>query len=100
MEASYCNTENMSWFDKTSRLDTKFCNKMNTELLQLGLTQWQQDEPTAEAVAISDWLPNALDSILPMLAPLIHSLDNVEPLSHLPEVTLTSDDILSKPDLR
>ena len=38
MEASYCNTENMSWFDKTSKMEAEFCRKMNADLLNLGLT--------------------------------------------------------------
>ena len=35
MEAHYCNTLNMSWFDRTSRLDKKFTNRMNKELAEL-----------------------------------------------------------------
>ena len=43
MEASYCNTENMSWFDKTSRLCNEWCDDMNTDLKKLGMVQWQEE---------------------------------------------------------
>ena len=100
MEASYCNTENMSWFDKTSRMEAGFCKKMNADLLKLGLTQWEEEQPNADAQVISEWLPQALESIFPMLGTLLQGLKNIEALSLLPAVTLLPDDILSPPDLR
>ena len=100
MEASYCNTENMSWFDKTSRMEAKFCEKMNADLKDLGLVQWQEEQANADAHAISDWLPQALESMFPMLDTLLQSLKNVQALSLLPAVTLTPDDILTTPDFR
>ena len=100
MEASYCNTENMSWFDKTSKMEAEFCRKMNADLLNLGLTQWEEEQPNAAAQVILNWLPQALESIFPMLDTLLLGLRNIEALSLLPAVTLLPDDILSPPDLR
>ena len=100
MEASYCNTENMSWFDKTSRLCNEWCNNMNADLKRLGMVQWQEEQPTADAHAISDWLPEALEAMFPMLDTLLQSLKHVKALSLLPAVTLTTDDILTAPDFR
>ena len=100
MEASYCNTENMSWFDKTSRLCNKWCEDMNADLKRLGMVQWQEEQPNADAHAISDWLPEALESMFPMLDTLLQSLKHVKALSLLPAVTLSTDDILTAPDFR
>ena len=99
-EASYCNTENMSWFDKTSRMEAKFCKTMNADLKDLGLVPWQEEQPNADAHAISDWLPQALESMFPMLDTLLQSRKNVQALSLLPAVTLTPDDITTTPDFR
>ena len=40
MEASYCNTKNMFWFDKTSRLCHEWCEDTNADLKKLGTVQW------------------------------------------------------------
>ena len=78
MEALYCNTENMSCFDKTNRMEAKFYEKMNADLKALGLVQWQEEQPNAHTHAISDWLPQAWESTFPMLDTLLQSLKNVQ----------------------
>ena len=45
MSGSYCNTHNMSWFDQTSRMEKKFCDKMNKELVELGMMPWTEEPP-------------------------------------------------------
>ena len=44
--SSYCNTENMSWMDLTSRRKVKEYQRMNAELGELREVQWQYEEPT------------------------------------------------------
>ena len=61
MEAFYCNTENMSWMDKSSRMDEKFLVRMNQDLVDLGLEPWQYDEPAETVVAANEWLPHVAE---------------------------------------
>ena len=95
MEAHYCNTLNMSWFDRTSRLDKKYTDRMNSELAQLGLPTWVEVPPCRQtAQALNEWLPVAFKEKMPLLEELITSLGGINARKDVPKVTLDPTEIL------
>ena len=99
MEAHYCNTLNMSWFDRTSRLDKKFTDRMNNELAELGLPTWVEVPPCSQtAQALNQWLPIAFKEKMPLLEELIVSLGGIKARKEVPKVTLNPTDILNPGD--
>ena len=98
MEASYCQTENMGIYDKTSRLDTNFVKKMNNTLKQHNMPLWQRVEVCDEVKALSQWLAHSWDSPFPLLDELITSLGDVTAIPNLPPVSLHPEELLNPPD--
>ena len=98
MEASYCQTENMGIYDKTSRLDTNFVKKMNYTLKQHNMPLWQRVEACDEVKALSQWLAHSWDSPFPLLDELITSLGDVTAIPNLPPVSLHPEELLNPPD--
>ena len=45
MEAFWTSTHNMSWFDQSSRLEYKFCERMNNDLIAMGEAPWIEVPP-------------------------------------------------------
>ena len=96
MEAHYCNTLNMSWFDRTSRLDKRYTDRTNNELAQIGLPTWVEVPPCERtAQALNQWLPVAFKEKMPLLEELITSLGGINARENVPEVTLDPTEILS-----
>ena len=96
IEAHYCNTLNMSWVVRTSRLDKKYTDHMNNELAQLGLPTRVEVTPYERtAQAPNQWLPVAFKEKMPLLEELITSLGGISTRENVPEVTLDPTKILS-----
>ena len=95
MEAFWTSTHNMSWFDQSSRLEYKFCERMNNDLIAMGEAPWVEIPPCKDAHAINEWVPLALESEMPMLQTLLESLDGVAAKSDMPAVSLSADELLS-----
>jgi len=75
--AFYCTSKNMSFHDEVSRdpeLAGEYVSFANDQLLAHGMAPWVQEEPCLEVMAISEWLPNALECPLPMLQQLLQGL--------------------------
>ena len=98
MEAFYCNTENMSWMDKSSRMDEKFLVQMNQDLVDLGLVPWQYDEPVETVVEANEWLPHALYQKLPCLEELLSAVDGMRAQQASISVKLSHEEILQPID--
>ena len=96
MEGFYCNTLNMSFFDRKSRGDKEFVDKMNAELD----VPWVHMEPSAEVIAISEWLPEALKSEFPQLENLLSDMKSKAAKVKMPECALSPEEIAAKPDTR
>ena len=99
MESYYCNTLNMSWFDRTNMLDHKFAARLNAELKELKLPEWVKVPVCKHSADTSnEWLPMALEQEMPMLQELVDSLGGVVAAHHMPEVSLNYEAIGSKLD--
>ena len=98
MEAFYCNTENMSWMDKSSRMDEKFLVRMNQDLVDLELVPWQFDKPAETVVAANEWLPHALYQKLPCLEELLSAVDGMRAQQASISVKLSHEESLQPID--
>jgi site-specific DNA-cytosine methylase/integrase len=88
MEAYYCQTENMSIYDKSSRLDFRFIKRMNVRLAALGMPQWEEVEVSEDVKQLSQWLDASWQSQFPMLQDLLTKLGNVAAIPGMSPVSL------------
>ena len=98
MQAAYCNTLNMSWFDQGSRRKWAFLKAMNKALKEAHMHQWEQDEPCKGVNMLAQWLPQAWETDLPFMSDLAEQLvskaaDNLQVTN-----TMTASDVLEAPD--
>ena len=97
----YCNTENMSWMDLSSRRKTSELTRMNKELEEMGEEQWQYKPPDIDPLKIVQWLDEHLDNTeMPMLDQLLDELAIKCVKQSMPECSLDPAVIASEPDLR
>ena len=91
-------TENMGICDWISRREYVLFDAMQTELKLTG-DEWTYVAPCHDVCAISQWLPRALDSDLPLVKDLVGSLSGLSAKPFMPTRTLFAHEIQSPPDL-
>lgn len=100
MEAFYTHTENMSFFDKSSRLDTKFVNRMNADLLSMGLKPWELIECRHITDSLTEWLSTSWEQQFPLFDELLGKLESLSVTAKVAPVSLSVSSLQEERDAR
>ena len=89
----------MSVYDKISRRDSEIMVKANAELTSLGLPVLKYLEPAQVVHAINNWLDYHWNEPLLVLDSLLSDLECKALKGTIPECSIDTKELLSKPDL-